>query len=65
MKVTSIYSGIVTRRDQGSFPHVGISIEPENDLERAILRMARSGTRTVYIYDSGIAEISIQMPRGK
>ena len=65
MKAAITYSGNIERRGYGRMPTVRISVEPETEAEKAVLRMAYSGKRTVFIWESGNAEIKIQMPRGR
>lgn len=65
MKAEISHSGNMERRGYGRIPTVSIALTPENEVEKAVLRMAYSGKRTVYIWASGDAEIHIEMPRGK
>lgn len=64
MKATIQDSGRIQRRD-GSRPYVNIALEPENEAERAVLRMAYSGKRTMLVWSAGNATVQITMPRGK
>ena len=65
MKAEISHSGNVERRGIGRFPYVSISLMPENEAEKAVLRMAYSGKRSVIIWSDGNAEIRFSMPRGK
>ena len=65
MKAEIEFSGNRERRGYGRTPVVHIGLEPENELERAVLRMAYSGKRQVDIWESGNATIIITMPKGK
>ena len=58
------YSGNRERKGYGRNPVVNINLIPENDLEKAIMRMAYSGKRKVMIWNEGTATIQITMPRG-
>jgi mannose-6-phosphate isomerase-like protein (cupin superfamily) len=63
MKARVEYSGNTKWRN-GRRPHVAIAIEPETPEEEVILRMAYSSKSEVYIWESGRAEIQINMPVG-
>jgi hypothetical protein len=65
MKANIEWSGNNQRRGYGRMPEVHISIEPESEAEKAVLRMAYSGKRRLDVWESGNAEIVITMPRGK
>ena len=65
MKAYISHSGNVDRRGIGRMPFVCIYLEPENETEKAVIRMAYSGKRSVSIWSDGNAEIRFSMPRGK
>ena len=65
MKAKLSYSALVARGGQPKHGIVSILIDADTEEEKAILRMAYSGIREVSIYESGNAEITIRMPRGK
>jgi hypothetical protein len=65
MKAEIKSSGNREMRGYGRSPYVNIELTPENELERAVLRMAYSGKRELHIWSSGDATIEITMPRGK
>jgi len=54
-------SGNLARRGIGRFPYVKISLKPETPAETAILRMAYSGKRYVYIWSDGTAQIMVTL----
>jgi hypothetical protein len=66
MKVSRIDSGHYERRGQGQRAVLHISLEPENEMEKALVRMASAGQREVYCsMAGGTMSISVTMPRGK
>lgn len=64
MKASIQGSGNQNRQNQGRRPYVTIVIEPEGEAEKAVMRMAYSGRRRVFVWDSGIMDLRITMPRG-
>lgn len=65
MKIEMGGSGNTVRRGYGRSGWINLEITPENELEKAFLRMAYSGKRKVFIWESGNATIQVEMPRGK
>jgi hypothetical protein len=55
MRATVTNSALIERRGRGRYPDVSIMLESDNEMEKAILRMAYAGKRSVYIYASGNA----------
>ena len=58
-------SGNIERRGQGRRPYVNIALEPEGEVEKALLRTFFSAQHKVFVWSSGNAEIQFVLPRGK
>lgn len=65
MKASVTGSGFIQRAGQGKRAWVDVDLEAENELERAVLRLASSGSVHYNVWSTGNASIQFRLPRSK